>query len=44
MSNSDEIKPGVDILNRANADEGSAERQIVMQSRLCSLLSREKKH
>ncbi len=41
--NSDEIKPGVDILNRANADVGSAERQIVTQSRLYSRLKRGKK-
>ncbi len=40
--NSDEIKPGVDILNRANADVGSAERQIVTQSRFYSLLRRKK--
>jgi hypothetical protein len=39
---SDEIKPGVDILNRANADVGSAERQIVTQSRFYSLLRRKK--
>lgn len=39
----DEIKPGVDILNRANADVGSAERQIVTQSRFYSLLRRGKK-